>query len=243
MAQGEPTAEACVAEIVEIYGNASTFPCRVVTEAGAQWVMKLRGSGPGAMSLMTEYLALHVAREMGLAVPECRPLYLPPGFPWTIGTDEFDGIVQRSYGWNLGIAYMADSAPASAADVREGDPAFLACLMDVDRALFNTDRSERNPNILRMADKRLVAIDFDACLFLRRAVRESIPAAFDMPPGHLLGDLDPPRDSYHIGWEALPAAMEGLPDPWFEVLNLSREQVERGLRAYIAAWNAWTERP
>lgn len=95
-----------VAAIVQIYAHASTFPCRIVTGSDKQWVMKLRGSGPGPVALLTEFLALRAARIMGLAVPATKPLFLAPDFPWTIGTDEFDGIVQRSGGWNLGIGYF-----------------------------------------------------------------------------------------------------------------------------------------
>ncbi len=65
--------------------------------------MKFSGAGPGARSLLTEYVATALAGRLGLPVPSTRTLYLPPQFPWQIGTDEFDDLVQRSAGWNLGI--------------------------------------------------------------------------------------------------------------------------------------------
>lgn len=226
-----------VAVITEIYAHASTFPCKVVTEAGTQWVMKLCGSGPGAMSLLTEFLALRAAAAMGLAVPSARPLYLPPGFPWMIGTDEFDGIVQRSYGWNLGIAYVDQAVPAGPEEIVSADPDFLDCLCDVDRALTNMDRSLRNPNVLQ-TPHGLVAIDFDACLFLRRAAQAVVPSAFPMPAGHLLADRALPVRRCKVDVEGMIEALHEASPSWLNLLSLDATALAAHLRAYFAGWNA-----
>jgi hypothetical protein len=225
-----------VAAITEIYAHGSTFPCRVTTEAGQAWVMKLRGSGPGPMALLTEFLALRAAAAMALPVPAARPLYLPPDFPWTIGSDEFDGIVQRSFGWNLGIAFAEGAAAASAAAVLGADARFLDALANVDQALSNMDRSIRNPNVLA-TPARLVAIDFDACLFLRRAAKGIVPSSFALPPGHLLGDRDSVEPRPLVDPAILAGALREAPADWLAALGLDRDALTANLAAYVAAWN------
>jgi hypothetical protein len=230
------TPDCRVAAITQIYANASTYPCKVTTESGGDWVMKLRGSGPGPMALLTEFLALRAARAMGLIVPATRPIYLPPDFPWTIGTDEFDGIVQRSYGWNLGVAFVPDASPATPDAIFSGDPLFLKTLFDVDRALSNMDRTTRNPNVLA-TDQGLVAIDFDACLFLRRAAQGVVPSAFPLPDGHLCTDRHIPAPPRQLDPQVVLDALHEAPVEWLEVFRLDIGQIEANLRTYFAAWN------
>jgi len=231
-----PGPEQSVAEIDLIYAHASTFPCRVKTIGETRWVMKLRGSGPGPMALATEFLALRAAAAMGLPVPEAQPLYLSPDFPWMIGTDEFDGIVQRSGGWNLGIAYIEHAATASLYDILGAEPHFLAALSDVDRALGNMDRSARNPNILAHG-VTLTAIDFDACLFLRRLARGSVPATFPLPPGHLLEGAMVGSAPRHLDPEVLTEALREAPEQWTAAIPCGRDALEAGLVDFAKAWN------
>lgn len=187
------TPEITVASIDEIYMNASTRPCRVTTGGGQTWVLKLVGAGPGPRGLLIELLALRFTAAIGAPVPEAKPLWLPQDFPWTIGTDEFDEMLQRSFGWNLGIGFVADARSMSVNKVLAEPPAVLAAIAAADRLAFNVDRTRDNPNVLAGSDGRAVAIDYDACLFLSRALAGRTPAAFDLPPGHLLEGLDLPE--------------------------------------------------
>ena len=83
-------------------------------------------------------------------------------------TDEFDAMLQRSSGWNLGIAFARRRPPGhrrrpravAGASTRSPAPT---------RFLANVDRTARNPNLL-VASGRLWAIDYDACLYLSRAL-------------------------------------------------------------------------
>jgi hypothetical protein len=50
-------------------------------------------------------------------VPPARPLFLPEGLPWQIGTDEFDDLIQRSIGWNLGVTYLPGARPLHASEL------------------------------------------------------------------------------------------------------------------------------
>ena len=225
-----------VAAITRIFPHASTFPCLVTTQTGEEWVMKLRGSGPGPMALLTEFLALRVAASMGLTVPATQPLYLPSGFPWTIGTDEFDGIVQRSFGWNLGVRLVPDARPASAGEIDAAKPDFLDVLAQADRLLVNMDRSGANPNIL-INPEGLVAIDFDACLFVRRAARGVVPTDYPLPPGHLLSGrpLSSPRP---VDVEVMRQALVEAPPSWLVETGLQHQSLLDNLGDYVRAWNA-----
>lgn len=235
----EVAPENTVAQLTHVFARASTFPCRAKTQAGTEWVVKFRGAGPGPVGLLTEFVALRAARAMGLEVPEARPLYLPPGFPWTVGTDEFDGIVQRSFGWNLGVAYVADSRPASRDEVLGGDRGFLERLAQVDRAFANTDRGDRNTNVL-VTPAGLIPIDFDACLFLRRAARGETPRYFPLWPDHVLRHAAGMTASTPFDPHALIAAIDEVPVEWIEAARLDRTALRSGLTGYCAAWNLFS---
>jgi len=151
---------------------ASTSPALIETADGRRWVMKFTGAGPGPFGVLTEYLALGIARAFGAPVPEARPVLLPEGFPWMAGTDEFDSMLQRSIGWNLAVAFVPDARPANPADL-EPSPG-LEAIARADCFLQNVDRTAGNPNLL-VAGGRVVAIDYDASLYLSRALGPARP--------------------------------------------------------------------
>jgi len=226
-----------VAALTEVYSRSSTSPARGRTQDGQEWVIKLQGAGPGSVGLLTEFVALRMAKAMQLNVPKASPIYLPSNFPWMLGTDEFDGIVQRSSGWNLGVTFISDAVLASPQEAFEGDEAvFLERLVQVDQLLANTDRSLRNTNILSSPDG-LVAIDFDACLFLRRAVRDIVPEAFALWPGHLLTGLDRSLPAMAFPAQSMIAAIDEAPAEWIKATGLSADALKSRLIAYGAAWN------
>ena len=230
------TPEITVARIDEIYMNASTRPCRVTTGSGETWVLKLAGAGPGPRGLLIELLALRFAAAIGAPVPQAKPLWLPHGFPWTIGTDEFDEMLQRSFGWNLGIGFVADARPMTADAVLAEPPEVLAAIAAADRFAFNVDRTRGNANMLAGADGRAVAIDYDACLFLGRALAGRVPAAFDLPPGHLLEALALPEAGRAFDPALCETITGDVPAEWLPE-GASREGLAAALAGYVGGWN------
>ena len=220
-----------------VYTRSSTSPAKGVSADGRQWVVKLKGAGPGPLGLLTEFVALRAAAGMSLNVPYAEPVYLPPDFPWTIGTDEFDGIVQRSFGWNLGVAFIEGATLADAQDAGQWGEEFVGNLIQVDRALANTDRARRNPNILTTPCGP-VAIDFDACLFLRRAARGMVPTDFPLWPDHLMIGRDGALPEGRLCPETVTRAVDEAPREWAEAVGIDRRTLRSGLVAYCAAWNA-----
>ncbi len=154
-----------------------------------------------------------------------------------VGTDEFDGLVQRSGGWNLGIAFIPDARPATPADLVPDlarGPA-LAAIAAADRFLHNVDRTARNPNLL-VADGVLRAIDYDACLYLSRALGPDRPAVTALPRSHLLADLAlPPVDLPTIDFHALVAP---VPPAWIEASGTGAAALATRLSARYAEWVA-----
>lgn len=194
-------------------------------------MLKFAGAGPGPFGLLTELLAIGIARGVGAPVPAARPLWLPPGFPWMAGTDEFDAMLQRSYGWNLGISFLPGARPVAESELDGCDPAVLDAIARADALLQNVDRTAKNPNLL-LADGRLWAIDFDACLYLSRALGAPRPAVRTLPEGHLLADRAaavPPE----IDIAALVAA---APDEWVAAAGRDRAGLEAALRRYFATF-------
>jgi hypothetical protein len=149
------------------------------------------------------------------------------------GTDEFDAMLQRSWGWNLAVAFVPGARPAQPADLVPS-PA-LAAIAQADCFLQNMDRTARNPNLLVAADG-IVAIDYDACLYLSRALGPPRPPATALPPEHLLAGLplpDPPAPPLDMRALVRPA-----PPAWLDSAGVDRGTLAARLAASYAAWAA-----
>jgi hypothetical protein len=216
--------------VLAVFTAASTTPALIETTTGTETVLKFSGAGPGPFGLLVELLALKLAAALGAPAPAARPLWLPAGMPWTVGTDEFDAMLLRSTGWNLGIALIPDARPATPEDIAAADPTTLDAIARADALLQNMDRTAQNPNLL-IADGQLHAIDYDACLYLSRALAGR-PRSMTLPAGHLLaGRPLPPTPLPAIDATALAAL---APDDWLDCASTTRD----GLAAALAAWLA-----
>lgn len=193
-------------------------------------MLKFTGAGPGPFGLLTEFLAIGIARALGAPAPPARPLWLPPGFPWMAGTDEFDSMLQRSYGWNLGIGFLPGARPVAAAELAGCDPAALDAIARADALLQNVDRTAQNPNLL-IASGRLWSIDYDACLYLSRALGPPRPAVRTLPEGHLLAGRAPAATPPEIDVAPLVAS---APDEWVAATNTTRAALTAVLHRYFA---------
>ncbi len=217
--------------MLEVFTDASTSPARIETADGTPWVMKFSGAGSGPFGLLTEFVALGIARALGAPVPAAQPVWLPEGFPWMAGTDEFDAMLQRSTGWNLGIGYIAEARPVTLAELAGLDPDALDAIARSDAVLQNVDRTARNPNLL-VAGGRLHAIDYDACLYLSRALGPPRAAVRTLPPGHLLagreGGRIPPLDA--------AALVSAAPADWIAAAGTDRDGLAAALGRYLAGY-------
>lgn len=232
-----------VAVIHRVLASGSSFPSVVETGAGRRYVLKLSGAGPGRRALATEYLALKIARNLDLAVPDARVLDLPREFPWQTGTDEFYEAVRRSAGANLGVAFIPDAHDLKATDLAGLPDEFLARLAAVDALLQNVDRTVANPNIMRDAAGAHWAIDFGACLLIERLSRGALEPRRDLPSNHFLAGQSCVSYSVREAAEVidplhLQAIVADLPDAWLEDLGLARAVLQLRLAAYLEALRA-----
>lgn len=182
-----------------------------------------------------------MAQALGVPVPLANPLFLPPDFPWQVGTDEFDDLVKRSRGWNLGVSFIPDSRPFGSAELPSLPRDFLLRLACADRLLQNVDRGSANPNLLAGPDQ-VWAIDFGSCLFLNRILAGRKTFGFRLPAGHFLARsavatapcIDPAAPS--PAEAMLPDLLRNCPDAWLQGLPLDREGLGLQLGAYIEAF-------
>jgi hypothetical protein len=218
----------------------SSFPSVVETSSGRLLVMKLAGAGQGSRGLATELIASNIARLAGLNVPRAKPLLLPDGLPWEVGTDEFYETVQRSVGWNLGVEFIPDARDLEVADLPSLPVDFLSLLAGVDALLQNVDRTAANLNVLGDAAGGAWAIDFGACLLIDRLVRGAATPRLDLPANHVLSGRAPFAKSAQevaAGFDAsqLDGTVAEVPQPWLGELGLSRAQLTARLQEYLRA--------
>lgn len=70
--------------------------------------------------------------------------------------------IKKSLGWNLGIEYFEDTDKFNFRDDISIKNSFKNEVIHLDNFLLNSDRTEKNPNILKRLEKdSLIAIDFD----------------------------------------------------------------------------------
>ena len=174
-----------------------------------------------------------MARAFGAPVPQAEVVTVPPGLPWTAGTDEFDAQLQRSWGPNLGVTHVEGARPATARDVAALSPREASAIASADRFLANVDRGPPNPNLLVGPGGRVVAIDYGACLFLSRALSGRV-GEVALPPGHLLPQAAP-APIPPLPWDALSA---DLPGAWIAAAGADRGALLAALAVYEAAARA-----
>ncbi len=232
-----PAAGDRIARVLEVFSGASTTPALVETEDGTRWALKFGGAGPGPYGLLIEHLAIAIARALGAPAPPSRPLMLPQDFPWMAGTDEFDAMLQRSYGWNLGIAYLPGAEPAGATELAGIDPAVLEAIALADCFLQNVDRTARNPNLLRSGG-RVWTIDYGACLYLSRALGRPRPPASGLPPGHLLVGQAIALVAADLPAIDFGALVATTPPDWIASAGTDPATLAAALSRDYAAWSA-----
>jgi hypothetical protein len=127
------------------------------------YVVKFSGAGQGRKALVAEIIVAHLARGIGLLVPELVLVDVDPAIGKAEPDQEVQDLLRSSAGRNLGVDYLpralgfdpgADRIPADLA----------ATVVWFDAWVQNVDRSWRNPNLLRWHGD-LWLIDHGASLY------------------------------------------------------------------------------
>ena len=202
----------------------SSIPTGIEGTDGARWVLKMRGVGNGTQSLLSEFLVNRSAVKLGLPVPGAEIVLIPQGFPWTFGTDEFDEIVQRSYGLNLGLEYLGPCQGLTADEIRALPLELRTAMATLDAFFLNYDRLPGSQNVLRDPEGRVWLIDHGSCLFLNPDFAAK-PLA--LAKGHVLGEGINPLIDRSLIPELAKAAKAVLPDVPLEWLTATDLDLDR----------------
>lgn len=100
-----PSSMLTVSKILELY-KGSSFPTKIQANDGNNYILKMKGAGNGVRSLLQEFLVNRVGHLTGCHIPNAQSILIPDQFPWTLGTDEFDDLVKKSFGMNLALDFI-----------------------------------------------------------------------------------------------------------------------------------------
>jgi hypothetical protein len=127
------------------------------------YVLKFRGAGQGARSLVAELIGGEIARGLGQRVPEIVFANLDSSFGRTEPDEEIQDLLKASVGLNLGLHYLsgAISFDPLVTPVNEYQASAIVWL---DSFLTNVDRTSNNTNML-VWNKEIWLIDHGASLY------------------------------------------------------------------------------
>lgn len=161
----------------------SSFPTKIVTENNKNIILKMKGCGNGTLSIFSEYIVNRTAFELGWNVPNAEFVIIPDNFPWIFGTDEFDDIVTKSYGINLGIEYISNAEKYPSKEYGNLDREILKQIYAIDLFFINYDRSTASENILIDKDSKIWLIDHGSVVLFHNSFSKS---EVIFPPNHFL---------------------------------------------------------
>lgn len=127
------------------------------------YVLKFRGAGQGAKSLIAELIGGEIARALGLHVPEIVFAMLDSSFGRTEPDEEIQDLLKASVGLNLGLHYLSGAISFDPI-VTPVSAELASAIVWLDCLLTNVDRTSNNTNML-VWNKELWLIDHGASLY------------------------------------------------------------------------------
>jgi hypothetical protein len=205
----------------------SSFPTRSETTEGETCVVKLRGAGNGAASLLSEFVVNRLAHAAGLLVPNAFVVNISLGFPWDFGTDEFHDLVQKSPGPNLALEWIDGATPVSPKRYNAMSDDLVSQIVTLDLVFANRDRTARSGNLLEDRHQSCWIVDHGGCRFLFQQ---------NFSPGPIL-----PDDHIFFGWEetfdpawlkpitpdSVSEIVAEIPEVWLAETQLMREAITK----------------
>ena len=131
------------------------------------YVVKFRGAGQGAKSLIAELISGEIARALRLRIPEIVFANLDEAFGRTEGDEEIQDLLRASEGLNLALHYLSGAITFDPA-VTTIDALLASKIVWLDCFVTNVDRTVRNTNML-LWQKDLWLIDHGASLIFHHS--------------------------------------------------------------------------
>ena len=157
-----------------------SLPALGEADDGFKYVVKLRGAGHGAKSLISELVGGLVAKAFKFKVPETVLLNLSPLFGITEPDEEVQELLRKSEGLNVGLHFL-DRASTFDPAVNHIDPLTASKIVWLDAFLTNVDRTRLNPNMMNW-NGELWLIDHGASLYFHHSWRDVEEALRDPFP-------------------------------------------------------------
>lgn len=154
-----------VRSILGAFRGGSSWPVLVEAD-GHRCVMKWSGGAEGPSAIAADYIALRLARTIGIAVPTPRLLQLTDTVIDSKQDPELNDLVRRSLGTNLGIDEVSTFQPYEPQHREAVNASLRSTVYAFDLLLLNMDRIADNPNMV-MTPNGLMCWDFAAAMELR----------------------------------------------------------------------------
>lgn len=251
----ETSAMTAIAELRRVRATRYVTPLReggslpglVEADDDGLYVAKLRGAGQGLRALIAEVIVTELVRAAGLLVPELVVLALDARLGAAEPDPEIQELIAASDGSNLGVDFLPEALPYTAAGEFQPAPELAAEIVWLDVLCTNVDRTARNPNMLRWHD-RLWLIDHGAALYLAHGGLDPEAHAtrpFAMVGQHVLlaraGSIVEAgaRLSALVTPDAIAAAAALVPDEWLDGADPRDTYVEYLVRRL--AWGGFAQ--
>ncbi len=219
-----------------------SLPALAEADDGFKYVLKFRGGGHGAKSLIAEFIGGELARAAGLRVPELVLLDVDEDFGRTEGDEEIQELLQASRGLNLGLHYLSGALTWDVA-VNTIDPATASQIVWLDSLMTNVDRTARNTNML-LWNGDLWLIDHGATLYFHhswdgweKTALSPFPYIKDhalLPRASRLTEADAVMHS-RITPEVIDAIVDAVPEEWLlqASAEISPDEQRRVYRTFL----------
>lgn len=164
-----------------------SLPALGEADDGFRYVVKLRGAGHGAKSLISELVGGLVAKAFKFKVPEIVLLSLSPLFGITEPDQEVQELLRKSEGLNVGLHFL-EKASTFDPSVNEIDSLTASKIVWMDAFLTNVDRTRLNPNMMNW-NGEVWLIDHGASLYFHHSwknVEEALRDPFPYIKSHVL---------------------------------------------------------
>ncbi|MDE6582905.1 MAG: aminotransferase class I and II [Duncaniella sp.] len=219
-----------------------SLPALAEADDGFKYVLKFRGGGHGAKSLIAEFIGGELARAAGLRVPELVFLDVDEDFGRTEGDEEIQELLQASRGLNLGLHYLSGALTWDVA-VNTIDPVTASQIVWLDSLLTNVDRTARNTNML-LWNGDLWLIDHGATLYFHhswdgweKTALSPFPYIKDhalLPRASRMNEADAVMHS-RITPGIIDAIVDAIPEEWLlqASAEISPEEQRRVYRTFL----------
>jgi hypothetical protein len=165
-----------------------SLPAIVEADDLGLYVVKFRGAGQGALTLVAELIAGEIGRALGLRVPEIIFIELDAGLSRNEPDYEIRELLKKSTGLNLALDYLPGSVMFDRAAHDAASPGEASLIVWFDAFTQNVDRTARNANLL-VWHRKLYLIDHGAALFFHHdwpTMHKKIESPFSESRNHIL---------------------------------------------------------